>query len=217
MKYQYVLFDLDGTITKSDRGIYNALAYTMQQHNLPPIPQKEKHLFIGPPLHSSFMNIFHVSMEEADSMVHTYREYYSAKGKFESELYEGIPTLLKELKKAGYTVALATSKIITFVNEILNHFDIYNYFDVISGADLSAESSDKSLIIHNALTRCGVTDKAQAVMVGDRLYDIQGAKNNGIDSIGVLYGYGSREELKTAGATHLAETVSALLHMLVSD
>jgi phosphoglycolate phosphatase len=216
MRFQYVLFDLDGTILKSEKGIYNALAYTMKKHHLPRVPEEEKRLFIGPPLHSSFMNMFHVSMEEADRMVQTYREYYNSKGKFESELYKGIRELLRDMKRIGYTLALTTSKIRPFAEEILRFYGVYNLFNVISAADLSPESSDKALIIQDALTRCGVTEKRQAIMVGDRMYDMEGAKKNGIESIGVLYGYGTRDELVKNGATYIVNSVSDLCTLFLT-
>ena len=144
-----------------------------------------------------------------------YREYYSTRGIFENEVYDGIPELLADLKAAGKTVIMATSKPECYARQIADHFDITNYFDCITGSELDGRRVDKAEVIECALERVGEPDRGECVMIGDRMHDILGAKKAGLSSVGVLYGYGSREELTENGADRIAESVSGLRDMLL--
>ena len=207
-KYEVIFFDLDGTLTDPGDGITNSVAHALKKYGIEVTDRTELYKFIGPPLHESFEKFYGFSREEAMKAVEYYREYYKVKGIYENSVYEGIETLLKKLKESEKKIVLATSKPEIFAKEILRHFAIDKYFDFIAGSNLDGTRTVKAEVIEYALSNCSVTDKNTVVMIGDREHDIIGAKKNGIDSIGVLFGYGSREELENAVATYIAETVN---------
>ncbi len=209
--YKTILFDLDGTLTDSGRGITNSVAYALNKAGYSYGSKKELECFVGPPLAKTFMEKCNLTEEGGAHMVELYREYYSVKGIFENDVYNGIVELLGTLKKNGKKLIVATSKPEIFAEKIMEHFNLAKYFDCIAGATMSEKRTDKAEVIEYALEKSNVTDKSTVVMVGDREYDIIGAKKMGIDSIGVLYGYGSFEELKNAGATYIAEQVLDIL------
>ncbi len=209
--YKWILFDLDGTLTDSGEGIINSAVYALKKYNIDTKDRSELKKFIGPPLHDSFKMFYGFSEEESIQAVKYFREYYSEKGIFENRLYGGIAETLEEIKKSGRKIALATSKAEKFALRVLEHFDIEKYFDFIAGSIMDGRRSSKAEIISFVLNNCAVQDLSQAVMIGDREHDIYGAENAGIDSIGVLYGYGSKDELISAGADFLAETPAGIL------
>lgn len=209
--YKYVLFDLDGTLTDPAEGITNSVAYSLSKYGIGVSDKKELCKFIGPPLKDSYMNYYGFSESEAVQAIEYYREYFKPKGMFENEVYSGVPSLLSRLKEQGKKIILATSKPEVFSTEILKHFDLYKYFDFVSGATLDGSLSKKADIIAHAISEMGITEKEKCLMVGDRAQDINGATANGIDSLGVLFGYGSREELESANATYIVETVEDIL------
>ena len=207
-EYQYVLFDLDGTLTDSGPGIMNGFAYAIRAMGgiVPSAAVLRK--FVGPPLKVSFGKSLGYSEEQTDKAIKLYREYYNEKGgAFENSLYSGVETLLSDLKAAGKTLAVATSKAALPTDIVLGHFGLKKYFDLIAAAD-DLIRPNKADVIRYALERLGISDKSKAVMVGDRENDVSAARDLGLDSIGVLYGYGGKEELTAAGATYLAETAS---------
>ena len=212
--YQIVLFDLDGTLTDSGLGITNAVAYALEKFGIHEEDRSKLNVFGGPPLKDSFIKYYGLISEACDKAVNYYREYYQDKGLFENKVYPGIPELLKYLKETGRKVILATSKPEPFTRRIMEHFHLDQYFDLIAGASMDEKRVEKADVIRYALEKAGITDVTNAVMVGDREYDICGARENGMESIGVLYGYGSREELESAGAGQLAETVEELRKIL---
>lgn len=212
--YQTILFDLDGTITDSAPGIINSAAYALNKFGIAVEDRSSLRRFIGPPLQQSFMQFYGLSADEGKLGIKYYREYYTDKGIFENALYDGIPELLRELKAAGKRVLLATSKPEVFAVQILEHFGVAQHFDRIAGATLDEKRVEKPDVIAYALESAGTTDLTQTVMVGDRKHDILGAKQFGMDSIGVLYGYGDRAELQNAGATHIVDSVAALGELL---
>lgn len=202
--YRYLLFDLDGTLTDPGIGITNSVMYALGKFNVKIPDRSELYKFIGPPLKDSFQTYYGFSDEQCELAIGYYREYFKKRGMFENEVYDGIPDLLKRLKQDGKTLIMATSKPEVFAIEILKHFGLYEYFDVAAGASLDASRNKKGAVIEYALDRCGIRDGSSAIMIGDREHDVIGAKENGLDSIGVLYGYGAYDELKTAGATFIA-------------
>ena len=212
--YKIVLFDLDGTLTDSGLGITNAVAYALEKFGIHVEDHSELNVFFGPPLKDSFIRYFKFSQEECEKAIIYYREYYSDKGLFENKVYPGIPELLDYLKQTGRKIILATSKPEFFSRQIMEHFHLDQYFELIAGASMDEKRVEKADVIHYALEKAGITDGSDVVMIGDREYDILGAKENGLDSIGVLYGYGSREELEAAGAGKIAETVEELWKIL---
>ena len=207
---KYVLFDLDGTLTDPGEGITNSVAYALNAYGITVEDKSVLNVFVGPPLHESFGRYYNFSMLQAFDAVTKYREYYHDRGIFENRVYDGIAELLEALKGSGKTVIMATSKPTVFARRIAEHYGLGKYFDVIVGSELDGTRVDKAEVISEALSQAGVTDKAECVMVGDRLHDVLGAKKNGLFCVGVSYGYGSREELSEAGADVILHTVEEL-------
>ena len=215
MKFHYVLFDLDGTLTDPGIGITNSVMYALRKSNIIETDRKKLYPFIGPPLLESFQKYYDFSEIQAKEAIEYYREYFRAGGIFENTVYEGIPEILGELKKRGAIVALATSKPYEFAVEILKHFDLYQYFDYVGAATMDGRVSRKEDVIAHLLDKLEVEDKSLVLMVGDRDQDINGAKANNLTSAGVLWGYGSREELLCAGADYLVFEPGELLKFVI--
>ena len=209
--YKYILFDLDGTLTNPELGITNCVMYALEKFGIKENDRKKLHPFIGPPLTYSFHNFYGLSEEESKQAVAFYRERFSVKGLYENEVYVGVPEMLQNLKEQGKKLIIATSKPEEYTIKILKYFELYKYFDFVAGATMDGSRGEKSEIITYALEISSIEDKTQAVMIGDRKYDILGAKENGLDSIGVLYGFGDYEELTNAGATYIAESMEDIL------
>ncbi len=209
------LFDLDGTITDPAEGITNSVAYALDRYGIRVEDKSELNPFIGPPLYDSFMKYYGFSKEEAHRVVEVYREYYSDKGIFECRLYDGIQKLLKRLYDSGVRIILATSKPEYFAEKILEHFGIYKYFSLVAGATMDSSRVEKADVIAYAIDRSGIESLDEAIMVGDREFDIFGAKANGLKTIGVTFGYGGREELEKAGADYVCDTVSQLEKLII--
>ncbi len=207
MRFEYILFDLDGTLTDPAIGITNSVMYALKKYGIDVSVRKELYKFIGPPLLDSFEKYYGFSKEEAKTAVEYYREYYGDKGMFENLVYYGFDDLLKELKNNDKMLIVATSKPEVFAKQILEHFDIAKYFTYIAGSNLDGTRVKKCEVIRYALKSCNITDFSKAIMIGDREHDIIGAKDVGISSIGVLFGYGSRDELEEAGADFIVSTV----------
>ena len=212
----YILFDLDGTLTDPGEGITNSVAYALNKFGITVLDKTTLYKFIGPPLINSFMEYYGFSKTKAEKAVEYYREYYSVKGIFENRLYDGIINLLENLKASNKKIILATSKPEKFAIEILKHFTIYDFFDFISGATMSEKRTEKSEVIAYALKEFNI-DPCSALMVGDRKFDISGSHKNGIKAVGVLYGYGSKTEFKSVRADFIAETVSDLYDILLQN
>lgn len=211
--WKTVLFDLDGTLTDSAPGITNAVACALARYG---IREDPKHLtsFVGPPLTDSFRDHYGFDLDRRTEAVGFFREYYNETGWLENLPYPGMEDFLRDLKEAGLTLLVATSKPEVIAVRILNHFGLAKYFDHIAGAPPdSEEGSRKSAVIRSALSR--LDDPAGAVMVGDRRHDVAGAGETGLPCIGVLYGYGGREELEEAGADFIAEDLAALKALLL--
>lgn len=217
MRYEYLLFDLDGTLTDSGVGITNSVAYALNKFQITVNDTSKLRHFVGPPLIDSFMEYYGFSKEQAVLAVQYYREYFVQKGMFENSVYEGVEEMLYQLKENGRHLLVATSKPEPFSLKILKHFKLEEYFDLIAGSTLDETRTNKSAVIAHALMTADIRDKEKVVMIGDRKHDIIGARENGIDSIGVLYGYGCREELTAEKAGLVAETVEELFELLRQD
>lgn len=211
---EYILFDLDGTITDSSDGIINSTRYALRKFGIEEYDIKKLYKFIGPPLIDVFMEYYGFSREKAIKAVKHYREYYTEKGIFENRLYSGIKELLKELSKNGKKVILATSKPEKFAKEILKHFEIDKYFCFVGGATMDEKRSEKEEVLDYILKECKISPH-NAVMIGDRKFDIIGAHAFGIEAVGVLYGFGSEEELKDYKADHIAASPEELKKILI--
>lgn len=205
-QFNNILFDLDGTLTDSAPGILNAVEYALRHYGIAEPDRALLRRFIGPPLYDSFSRFYGFDRETALEAVEVYREYYNAAGIFENSVYPGVPEMLCQLKASGKNLLVATSKPEVMALQILEHFDLAAHFSVIAGATLDSSRSAKADVLTYALDRAGITDRAGVLMVGDREYDVFGAKALGLNCLGVLYGYGSREELCRAGADALAES-----------
>lgn len=213
--FKYILFDLDGTLTDPALGITNSVQYALKKFGIEAKDRRELYKFIGPPLIESFMAYYGFDHEKAEKAVEYYREYYSVKGIFENSLYDGIEKMLAALKKSGKRVILATSKPEKFAKQILEFFEIDKYFDFVAGATMNETRSKKDEVIAYALEQCEISDSENAVMVGDRKYDIEGAHTFNIKGVGVLFGYGSKQELENAKADFLAEDIEKLCEILL--
>jgi len=210
-KYDYFLFDLDGTITDPGIGITNSVMYALEKFGITVTDRSQLYKFIGPPLSVSFPKYYGFNEEETKSAIQYYRQTYRDKGIFECNLYEGIEEVLRKLKESGKKVILATSKPQEFAIQILEHFNIDKYFDVVAGSGLDGNRDTKAEVIEYALNLAGVDNIKRAVMIGDREQDIEGARINNLDSVGVLYGYGSRSEHEEAGADYIIESIDELI------
>ena len=209
-----LLFDLDGTLTDPAIGITGGVAYALEKYGIVVEDHSTLHPFIGPPLIGAFREFYGFSEERAVEALQYYREYFSTRGIFENECYEGIPEMLQGLKEQGDRIILCTSKPEEFANRILAHFDLAKYFDFVGGNTLSEARPAKEDVIGYILGSFPDMKKEDTVMIGDRKYDITAAKRFDLASVGVLYGYGSREELESAGADELAENVAELRMLL---
>ena len=216
MRYKTILFDLDGTLTDPGLGITNSVMYALSKFGIDVTDRSRLFGFIGPPLRESFARYYGFSDEDAEKAVAYYREYFAPRGLYENTVYAGIESLLEELKQRGSVLLVATLKPTVFAAEVISHFGLDKYFDFVSGSELDGSYSDKHEVIERGFKCCPAADPASAVMVGDRAQDILAAKQSGIESVGVLYGYGSREELTEAQAGKLAKTVSELSAYLLA-
>ncbi len=201
-----VLFDLDGTLTDPGEGITNSVIFSLEKFGITVSNRAELYKFIGPPLLYSYKEYYGFSESDAKLAIKYYREYFSEKGIFENRVYDGITDMLGKLRGNNIRLSVATSKPDPFAVKILEHFGLTEYFSLVAGATMDETRSEKHEVIEYALRGLHIEDKARCIMVGDRKHDILGAKKNGLKSVGVLYGYGSRGELETAGADMLAET-----------
>ena len=211
-----VFFDLDGTLTDPGIGITNSVLHALSFYGIREESRSKLNAFIGPPLVDSFQSIYGFSHERALEAIGLFREYFEKTGIFENALYDGVPEMLRALKEKGATLILATSKPELFALRILDHFGILSYFDFVCGATMDEkERSTKEEVLSYALKKSGA-DPRKSVMVGDRKYDILSAHFFGLSSVGVLYGYGSREELSQAGAQELCQSVEECKEVLLS-
>jgi len=209
-KYKTLLFDLDGTLTDPMLGITRSVQYALQKFEIQVNDLSELCSFIGPPLDESFKKYYSLSEQQTKEAIAHYRVYFSKTGIFENKPYPGIKELLRYLREEGFQLMVATSKPTCFAKQILAHFDLDKYFIFVGGSELDGTRSAKAEVISYVLQQNHITQLEEVVMIGDREHDIFGAKKVGIDSIGVLYGYGSSAELTNAGATYLVENVEGL-------
>ena len=216
-RFDWIFFDLDGTLTDPGEGITNSIRYAMERAGMTPWPREALYRFVGPPLLTEFQEAFGVDAAAADGLLRDFRVYFTRQGIFENQMYDGIPALLALLRAAGRRLGVATSKPEAFAVQILEHFGIAGYFDVVAGSGLDERTrATKRDVLARALALAGEPDRSRAVLAGDRRHDVEGAQALGVYSLGVLYGYGSRAELTEAGADLLAETVPAVGEVLLA-
>jgi phosphoglycolate phosphatase len=204
-----IFFDLDGTLTDPKPGITRSIQYALDKLGRQTIPTEDELTWcIGPPLRASFVKL--LGEASADLAVSLYRERFSDIGLYENAVYAGVEDVLTALRQSGRRLFVATSKAHVFADRIIDHFDLRRHFERVFGAELDGTRADKSDLLAYALKTTAV-DPSRALMIGDRSHDMIGARNNGIKGIGVLYGYGSAQELTAAGASHLCATPNAVL------
>lgn len=215
--YTTFLFDLDGTVTDPKKGIVNSVLYALEKVGIEELHVSELDSFIGPPIQQSFIERYNMNEGEVERAVFYFREYLKQRGLLENSVYEGIPNLLKQLKDTGNRLFIATSKPTIFARQVIEHFQLTNYFEDIIGSNLNGTRIKKEEIIAHILQQNEGLNKEEVVMIGDRKHDIIGANHNGIASIGVLYGYGSENELIEVSATHIAKDIEELHHFCIEN
>lgn len=218
IKYKYVLFDLDGTISESAGGIRKSLEHAITALGKP-LPNLDDYtLYIGPPLIDTFRNVCRFSEEDFQEGVELYRSFYDEKGKYINNLYDGIKCVLSELKENGVKIAVCSSKYEKFAEEIVEILGVFDCFDAICGSTLDGSRKDKKDLIPYAVKSLGGdfdSEKENTVMIGDTYFDARGARQCGIDFIGVEYGYGSTQTMKDEGAALFAKMPNELLPLLI--
>ncbi len=227
--FQYILFDLDGTLTDPKPGITGCVQYALHEMGIEEPDADRLEVFIGPPLVESFMQFYGMERRLADRAVEKYRERFAVTGIYENELYPGMREMLAGLKAAGCRLAVASSKPEPFVKRILEHFELAAYFDEAVGSGLDGSLSQKEDVVREALRRLGKKEAAEGawsrtgevcpdiVMVGDRKYDVEGARALGLRCVGVAFGYAQPGELEEAGAWRIAEDVETLGRILLGE
>lgn len=213
--YQYILFDLDGTLTDPREGITKSVQYALGKMGIDAPDRTALEHFIGPPLYDEFIRCYGFDDAGARQAVAAYRERFSVRGWKENLLFSGVQELLRALKDAGKKTAIASSKPTVFVEKILQRFQIDACFDAVSGATLDGVISTKSQVVRQALEMLQVRERSEAVLVGDRMHDAEGAQDNGIACIGVTFGFGGRVELACAGADHIVDSMEELRELLL--
>ncbi len=208
--YQLIIFDLDGTLTDSKQGITKGIQYALSKFNIEVQDLDTLQPFIGPPFAESFQKYFHFNEEQAKQAVVHFREYYTKQGMFENKVYPGIQQLLNQLKKNNKILAVATLKPTSYAEQILQHFNLKQYFTAIIGSEFNNNRFSKTIIIEHLLSKMKDIPKKNIVMIGDREQDIVGAKNNIIDIIAVRYGYAALQELEQAEPTIIIDSVEEL-------
>jgi phosphoglycolate phosphatase len=217
LKYSYLLFDLDGTLTDSGEGIMRCVQYALEKFGIREQDVRKLRRFVGPPLNDSFRIFCGMSEEDALQAVRYYRERYEKQGILENHVYEGIPQLLKDLAAEGRTLIVASSKPEVYVRKVLENFSIAESFSFTIGSGMNGRLSSKEEILAEVLRRCPAAgaDRKGTVMIGDRRYDIEGARSAHIDSVGVYYGYAEAGELEAAGADYIVQTVDELRELFM--
>lgn len=215
MKYKNLLFDLDGLLVDTGDGVFHCVRHALSPYGIE-VPDEDKALYMGPPLKYSFVTFAHLPEEYVQEALDRYRALYDEVMISESRLYEGIDKMLAHLKEKGFYMCVATSKLDRYAEELLASLGVDRYFDLIGGADADGKLKNKSMVIEDVLRRSGITDKKDVLMIGDRLYDVEGAKALGIDSLGVYMGYAAEGEHEKAGATYVAVGVDGMEKTLLS-
>lgn len=209
-----VLFDWDGTVADTRPGIFNSVRYAIGQYGIADKPDDELRYFIGPPLYDGFEHVFGVSPELANELTDTYRVYYRDKGIFECNVYEGVGDLLRELHDTGVKTAVVSSKPKEFLDRLVEHFGLAKHLDAVVGPAMDNHNSNKTVLVNQALKELMLLPSTVA-MIGDRHFDMEGAKATGVNAVGVLYGYGTEEELCKAGADAICDQVADLRGFLL--
>lgn len=209
-----IFFDLDGTINNSGIGIKKAIKYALKNFDIEIESEEFIKKYIGPPLLDCFMEFNGLSREDSEKALKYYRDYYNTIGKFEAEVYDGMIDLLKELKEKGANLYVATSKPEDVMYDVLTHFNLLQLFDAVYGASLDSTRNKKTAVIKYALETGGM-ERETSIMIGDHHHDVLGAKENGMKSVAVTYGYGDRLEIFNSNPDYTVSTVAQLRKLLL--
>jgi phosphoglycolate phosphatase len=215
--YKHIIFDLDGTLSDSREGIFNAYDHVIEKLKIKSPGQEARMTLIGPPLQKGFADVFGLKGTDIESAVKVFREYYATKGLYENVLYNGIENLLGKLNLAGAILYVATSKYSAYANQVLKYFGIDGYFKEVSGADYNGFHASKVDLVAGIIRRNDIRDPLEVVIIGDTRYDIEAAAELGIDSIGVTYGFSSLAEITAFDPDYIVESVADLEHLLLDD
>lgn len=211
--FDTLLFDLDGTLTDSTEGIVRCLEYALERMGFD-IPE-DTNKFLGPPLYRSFAEFCGMNEEQVNEAVRIFRERYSTVGLFENRVYEGVPEMLKRLRDGVKRIMVATSKPEVYAVRIFDRFGLSQFFEIVGGANINGTRNDKDEVIEYVLEKAGISDRSSVLMIGDRRQDVIGAHKTGLKCMGILWGFGSIEELTEAGADFIAETPEKAADMLL--
>lgn len=214
-RYDYVIFDFDGTVTDTGEGILKSLQYSFvaMGKDAPDLSDLKK--FIGPPIHYSYVNFYSISEDEVGEYIKKYRERYRAKGIYECYIYDGMKELIETLRENGVKIGIASSKPIKLIYDVMEYLGITDLFDSVSGTQFDdSNHCGKADLVRDAMKQLGAIDKTKVLMVGDRYFDIDGAAGAGVDSCGVLFGYGSKEEFLEHNATYIVENADEIKNIV---
>lgn len=213
--YDIILLDLDGTLTDPKIGITSSVQYALAKFGINEGNLDKLEPFIGPPLIKAFMEFYSFNEQDARQAIEYYRERFSKVGLYENAVYDGIPEMLQALRAKNKKLVVATSKPTVYSIKILEHFNLYQYFDAVIGSNLDGTRIEKGEVIEAVLAELGGVDKEKVIMVGDRKHDVIGARENGLKVIAVAYGYGPAEELNEAQPDYIAASVDELRQLLL--
>ena len=216
MKYDFLLFDMDGMLVDTREGILKCAAHALSAFGIEVEDLSSLTKFVGPPLSYSFTEFYGLSPKDAKKAVAIYRERYSAKGQYECYVFDGVPEMLQALLKKGYRLCIATSKLESYAKAMLDRLGIGCYFEQVIGATPDEAISTKDEVIEASLVRMGIADRRKALMIGDRKHDVLGAKKCGLDSFGVYMGCAEESEHEAAGATYIANSIQSLQDALLA-
>ena len=216
MKYDFLLFDMDGMLVDTREGILKCAAHALSAFGIEVEDLSSLTKFVGPPLSYSFTEFYGLSPEDAKKAVAIYRERYSAKGQYECYVFDGVPEMLQALLNKGYRLCIATSKLESYAKSMLDRLGIGCYFEQVIGATPDEAISTKDEVIEASLVRMGIADRRKALMIGDRKHDVLGAKKCGLDSFGVYMGCAEESEHEAAGATYIANSIQSLQDALLA-
>lgn len=216
-KYEYLLFDLDGTITDSYEAISRSYKYALEYYGIHTAPDEDLSFILGPPLKDTFEEHYGMSPDQADEAVEKYRERYHKYFLIEHKIYDGIPKLLEKLQNDGFKLVLATAKPEEFAKQILMHFNLEKYFYGIYGASFDVSRNSKEKVLDYIFENLDIKDRDKSVMIGDRKFDMEGARYKGIDAIGVSYGFAKPGELEAYNPVFIAKNCDELYNFLTED
>ncbi|NLZ93835.1 MAG: HAD hydrolase-like protein [Firmicutes bacterium] len=215
--YKHILFDLDGTLTDPAAGIIASLRHALTQMGVQEEDEEKYRLFIGPPLKDSFREMYGFNEEQTEEVIKIYRKHHGSSGLYDNKVFPGIADLLDRLAEDGRKLYVATTKMTAFAELVLKHFDLDRYFTKVVGGNPDGTRTAKTEIIAEILQEINPAEYKKTVMIGDRMYDLIGAKAHGIDTIAVAYGYGAEEELRAQKPTYLVHSVTELSALLLAD